>query len=392
MIVDDTVAYEPMFADLFIPIGTMLHLTAASITADQVTVQLTTTAPTMACPTCQTAATRVHSRYHRTMADLPMLQRPVEIALHVRRFFCDNSRCPRHTFCERLPDLVAVQARRTTRLQREQQRLAIDIGGEAGARLAFRQGMPVSPATLLRFARRTPLPSRRTPRVLGVDDFSLRKGQVFGTILVDLERHQPIDLLPDRSSDTLADWLTTHPGVEVISRDRSPAYADGATRGAPMAVQVADRFHLLQNLRDAVQRVLEQHLAVIIEVQTPPAVVTSIAPPEPPDQSALLANAVMSPPTASQSPSVVRTRREQRQAEGRARRHARFAQVRALHQEGQGIRAIAKQLGISRQTVRCFVRADQFPEQGQRLVQRRTLDPFLPYLREQLVQGNDNGV
>ena len=147
-----------MFENLFIPVGTRLHLTAATITPEQITVDLAATSPAMPCPRCQVSATRMHSRYQRTLADLAILQRPVCLLLHVRRFFCDNATCSQRTFCERLPDLVAVCARRTTRLRSEQRRLGLDIGGEAGARLAHRQGMPVSPATLLRLARRDPPP------------------------------------------------------------------------------------------------------------------------------------------------------------------------------------------------------------------------------------------
>jgi transposase len=122
-----------MFENLFIPVGTMLTLMAATVTADQITVHLAATAPTMPCPRCQTTAGRIHSRYQRTLSDLPVLQHPVSLFLHVRRFFCDNTACPQRTFCERLPDLVAAGARRTTRLRTEQRRLGLDIGGEAGA-------------------------------------------------------------------------------------------------------------------------------------------------------------------------------------------------------------------------------------------------------------------
>jgi transposase len=377
-----------MFEDLFIPVGTLLHMTAVTITAEQVTADLAATAPAMPCPRCQIQASCIHSHYQRTLADLPILQRSVRLVLYVRRFFCDNPTCPQRTFCERLPQLVAAGARRTTRLRTEQRRLALDVGGEAGARLAQRQGMPVSPATLLRLARRDPPPAAPTPRALGVDDFSLRKGQVFGTILVDLERHQPIDLLPDRSSDTLAAWLQSHPGVEVISRDRSTEYADGATRGAPTAVQVADRFHLLQNLREALQRVLEQHLAAIQTAQMPVVETPALPEADPSDSSAPLTDEVL---TVAALPEAPRTRQEQLQAARRARRQERYTTVRELHAQGVSIHAIARQMGISRQTVRRLVRADQFPEHGVRHPRRRKLDPFVPVLREQLAARNDNG-
>ena len=380
-----------MFENLFIPVGTRLHLTAATITPEQITVDLAATSPAMPCPRCQVSATRMHSRYQRTLADLAILQRPVCLLLHVRRFFCDNATCSQRTFCERLPDLVAVCAWRTTRLRSEQRRLGLDIGGEAGARLAHRQGMPVSPATLLRLARRDPPPPAPTPRVLGVDDFSIRKGQVFGTILVDLERHQPIDLLPERSSDTLADWLQAHPGVEIISRDRAIEYADGATRGAPDAVQVADRFHLLQNLREALQRVLDQHLGDIQAAQKASTELSHLPEAQVPQPLATLTQDTTIAASNAELPPLLHTRQEWLQAQRRERRLGRYREVRELHTQGISIHEIARQIGMSRQTVRRFLRADQFPEHGQQRPRRRKLDPFLPYLREQLAEGNDNG-
>ena len=381
-----------MFENLFVPIGTMLHMTAAIITADQVMIHLAATAPQMPCPYCQRAASRIHCRYQRSLADLPLAHRAVWLLLHVRRFFCDNDDCPQRTFCERLPALVAVGARRTTRLRTEQRRLGLDSGAEAGARLARRQGMPVSSSTLLRLARRDPPPLAPTPRVLGVDDFSLRKGQVFGTILVDLEQHRPIELLPDRSADSLANWLQAHPGVELISRDRATEYADGATRGAPTAVQVADRFHLLQNLREALQRLLDQHLATIQAAQmppiepTPPGDTELTVSPTPPVDNALIARISDQPPEL-----VPRTRQERLQAERRARRQERYQTVRLLSTEGVSIHEIARRMGISRQTVRRFVRVDQFPEISLRRVGIGKLAPVIPYLSEQLAAGNDNG-
>ncbi len=363
-------------------------MTSVTITAEHVRAELTATAPEMPCPRCQSQSRRVHSRYQRTLADLPIIQRAVRLVLHVRRFFCDEPTCEQRSFCERLPELTTANARRTTRLRTEQRHLALTVGGEAGARLAQRQGMSVSPATLLRLARREPPPSAPTPRVLGVDDFSLRKGQVFGTILVDLEQHQPIDLLPDRSSDSLATWLQSHPGVEVISRDRSVEYADGATRGAPNAVQVADRFHLLQNLRETLQRVLEQHQAVIERVHIPGDEPRPLPDPSPSEHSA---QQIDDQHDVVVLPEAPRTQREQQQAARRARRQERYSGVRELQAQGVSIHAIARRTGMSRQTIRRFLRADQFPEQGERRPRRRKLDPFVSFLSEQLAAGNDNG-
>lgn len=373
-----------MLEHLLIPPGAKLALYAASITPDGVTIELETTAAEATCPICHGSTSRVHSSYQRTLADLPLTQTPVTIQLHSRRFFCLTPACPRLTFSERLPGFVAPYARRTNRLSAEQRRLGLEIGAESGARLAQRQGMPVSPDTLLRFARREPPTLRPTPRVLGVDDFALRKGHVYGTILVDLERHTPVDLLPERSADAFAQWLLDHPGVEVISRDRGVEYVEGATRGAPNAVQVADRFHLVQNLREMLQTVLEGQQAALQAAQDSPA-------PEPTPEPASPHQEQVPIPSAPETEPAP-TRHLQQSLERRSRRYGRYSEVRELHASGVGIREIAREMGISRQTVRRFLRAEMFPERGDRRAGKSKLDPFVDYLRARLEAGQTNGL
>lgn len=373
-----------MLEHLLIPPGAKLALCAASITPAGVTIEFETTAAEATCPICHGSTSQVHSSYQRTLADLPLTQTPVTIQLHTRRFFCLTQACPRLTFSERLPGFVAPYARRTNRLSAEQRRLGLEIGAEPGARLAQRQGMPVSPDTLLRFARREPPTPRPTPRVLGVDDFALRKGHVYGTILVDLERHTPVDLLPERSADALAQWLLDHPGVEVISRDRGVEYVEGATRGAPNAVQVADRFHLVQNLREMLQTVLEGQQAALQAAQASPAPEPTPEPAQPHQEQVPIPSA----PETEPAP----TRHLQQSLERRSRRYERYSEVRELHTTGVGIREIARQMGISRQTVRRFLRAEMFPERGDRRAEKSKLDPFVDYLRARLEAGQTNGL
>ena len=326
------------------------------------------------CPTCQQPSLRVHSRYCRTARDLPVSEHAIRLLLHVRRFFCDNPACTRRTFAEPLPDLLPFRAQRTRRLTRSLQVVGTALGGKAGARLASKLRMGMSHDTLLRIVLQAEAVSPVTPRVLGVDDFALKKGRIYGTILVDLEHRQPIDLLPDRTAETFATWLREHEGVEVIARDRSTEYTRGATDGAPAALQVADRWHILKNHREALERMLNRLHADLAQLPEPTR-----------DGSA------PSPPPTSVRPLRLPSLREQaaRQA-ARDRRVARYQQVQTLSQQGVSMVQIAARLGMGRATVRKFVEAAVFPERAVQRRQPSILDPYVPYLQQRVAEGCSN--
>jgi transposase len=333
---------------------------------------VTSTQQVVPCPVCAVFTSRVHSRYTRTPADLPWGTARVRWQLRVRKFVCTNAQCPRRIFTERLPEVVAPWARRTRRLVAWLIAVGLALGGAAGMRLSRRLGCPLSRQTLLRLIRRLPLTGDRTPRVLGVDDFAFRTRQTYGTVLIDLERQQPVALLPDREAETLAQWLHAHPGVQIITRDRARAYADGARHGAPEATQVADRFHLLQNLVEALEQVFHTHRTALAAVndairrQGVPLVDGTIAVPVPP-----------APPAG-----------QEKTAQRRARRVECHHQVWALRQQGWPGHAIATHLGIGRSTVFRYLRTAALPERTRRADRGRSiLNPYKPYLLERWNAG-----
>ena len=326
------------------------------------------------CPSCGSASRRIHSNYTRKLRDLPSYGRTVMIHVAARRFRCLNAACVRKTFAERLDDAL-VSARRTKRLGDLQRYLGLALGGEAGTRLAERVALPISADTLLRMAASAVSGDSvaASPRVLAVDDWAWRRGHRYGTILVDLERNEVVDLLPDRQAETLAGWLRDHPGVEIVARDRAGAYADGIRQGAPEAIQVADRWHLLRNLGDAVQTVVgRKHVEVrrVAKQIAEEAVVAAAGAPLAPGATK---------PTAA----------EQRSRTAYARRHARYEEAARLKTAGASIKRIAVVIGAERKTIRRWLRA------GGAALWRKPrqpggLAPYHDHLDRRWTEGCDN--
>lgn len=324
------------------------------------------------CPLCQHSSQRVHSHYVRHLADLPWSTSRVEWHLRVRRFRCSTRGCRRRIFAEPLPQLVAQRTRGTVRLRQAQRQIGLALGGESGARLARHLAMPVSADTVLRLIRGAPLLPVVVPRVLGLDDWAWRRGQRYGTLLCDLERRRIIDLLPDRQADSVATWLSAHAGVEIVARDRAGAYADGIRRGAPGALQVVDRWHLLCNLSDAVQGVFARAQPVL-------------------QQAARHTRAVLLAAEAPvvEAPARQPTRAQQRRAGKQATRQARYAELAQRRAAGQSLRQIARDLGLGYKTARRWWRAGQAPRWHQPL-RPSGLDPYRPYLQQRWQEGCRN--
>ena len=353
-----------------------MHLDACTLdnAATRITLRVRSTQATARCPLCTTRARRIHSHYERTLADLPWAQYRVRLQLCVRKWFCRKRHCRRRIFTERLPTVAAPWARCTLRLAQRLIALGVALGGAAAAYLCRRWDPSVSRNTLLRLLRRLPLPFCSTPVVLGVDDFALRKRQSYGTVLIDLERRYPVALLPDRTADTLAQWLRSHPGVKVIARDRASAYAEGARQGAAGATQVADRFHLLQNLREALEQVFATHRQALEAVNAL----------ERPYPVALPAGAVAVLVPAHDIPRPAQQRAAQRQAH----RQALHTQVWVLRRQGWTATAIAQQVGLSLRTVQRDLCSTTYAGRHRRSdLGKSILNPYKPYLLERWNAG-----
>ena len=313
------------------------------------------------------------------MLDLPWQGNAVRVALTCRKFFCDNRECPRRVFAEPLPTVASRYSRKTGRLLDALRELVYLAGGEAAARIARAFGLLVSPDALLDHVKQAPVVESPTPRVLGVDDFAFRRGRRYGTILVDLEQRRPVGLLPDREPQTVASWLQGHPGVEVISRDRGATYIEGASKGAPSAVQVADRWHLLKNLGDALERLLTRHHQSLRD-----AAVTQLPQEDgPPTPLCAPQSTPPSPWHSTDNPMTDKNHRKER-------RLARFEQIKCLLQEGHSQREVARRTGYSRNTIRKAAQCDALPDIAVRLRRLHKLGPYVSHLRRRWQEGTYN--
>ncbi len=334
--------------------------------------------PTSCCPLCTQSSASIKTHYRRVLQDAPCAGRQVQLVLTVRKFYCHNAYCSQKVFTERLPTFVKPWARMTLRCSEHITSIGLATCGKGGARLAERLGIPTTRPTVLRRIMQLPDAPCASVVYLGIDDFAFRRGYRFGTILVNLESHRVVDLLPDRRAETAAQWMRQQPDLAVISRDRGREYASAAREGAPHAIQCADRFHLVKNLTEAVQVLLARCQAEILAEPKPDE-----SGQDEPDKPSITIEQWRPPEPAH----VEKTRLARR-----AGRYARYEQVVELSTQGRATKEIAGRLGLSDRTVREWLKRGTFPEAQKRRKKQSSFDPFAAYVLKRWREGEHNGL
>ena len=356
-----------------------LELESLNVETGRVSIHVGTGATRCICPVCGHGSSRVHSRYLRTVSDLPWHGISVALEVRARRFFCDEGSCERRIFCERLPE-VAARARKTNRLEGALLAIVLELGGRAGARLAAELGLLAGRDALLSRAKRTAPTGAEKVKILGIDDFAFRRGARYGTILVDLQRRRVVDLLPERSQESLVAWLERHPGVEAATRDRSNIYREALAKGAPEAIQIADRWHLMRNLAQTIEEFLLRKGPALREAAAPEAA------PEDKSDGAFGSGPIM--------PNRPRTH-DRRIEEAARKRHERLVRqwenIRRLYLAKADLRHICRVLGVSARTAYRYKDLTEPPPRRSHGRRRSVLDPYVPYLLERWGEGCRNG-
>ena len=404
----------------FLPLPAGMCMESIEKTATELVVSVVSTHPTSCCPLCSWPSSSVHSSYQRSVRDVPCGGQNVRLALTARKFFCRNDDCQRKIFTERFPTFVAPWAKMTVRLCEEIQAIGLSTSGSLGTRLAARLGISTSWMTVLRRMMDLPTSAAGSVVALGIDDFSFRRGRKFGTILVDLDLHQVIDVLAERSSQTSADWMRDHPEIDYVSRDRGKDYAQGAREGAPQAIQISDRFHLMKNFVEAIEKEVSRCYKHLRQTQVLPPPPDLPAPDEwrqAPEADAerkrlarqadkqerytqvkdWLSRGLSPKEIAQQLVMPVRTvyrwqEREdcpaqQSQRTPRVDKQERYAQIKELRLRGLSQKEIAQRLAIGVRTVQRWQGLETSQALQPRRKRRSIFDPYAAYVLSRWQQG-----
>ena len=341
------------------------------ISSDGITLHLHGKRKTAQCPECFKRSDSVHSCRRRRIQHLPCSGHTLWLVFSVRHWYCRNPACSRKIFAESLAPFAGSHQQSSQALQNLQRQLGLIAGGEAGKRAATAAGLRCSADTLLRRVINTPETKQSGAPHVGIDEWAWHRGHHYGTLIVNLDTHRPLVLLPGRDQRTLATWFRKYPEIQVVSRDRSGVYATAAREGAPQARQVADRWHLLKNIGDEPERMMYRHIPLIR------LVASELSPKK-------------SPEPEPSVPAASLRRPERLKQQIRKKRHQRWTEVMALHNKGCSFREISRITGLSRVTVSRWVGSGTFPEMSTRPPKRGLLDPWREWLKEQRESGNYN--
>ncbi len=369
-----------------LPSPSIFRLEEMSVQEKTVVFRVSSTQLQVVCPRCGQVSRKIHSHYLRTLADLPMSGLAVRLICRVRKFFCTDQDCSQRIFVERLTELAEVSARQTNRLSRIICSLAFYVGGRTGAKVTEQLAIKVSRQTLIRRILKTHPSQISVPRVIGIDDFAFRRGQVYGTLLIDLERRKAIDLIPSREAEDVAKWLRQYPQVEVVSRDRSPIYAAAVSSALPHADQIADRFHIVKNIYEVLEKILHRERKTIAQVS---------------EEMRRNANRIsrenQSPIENERFRETKKARSETeiaaekiKQSAARIRRIEKYESVKRLRGEGVSISEISRRLRMHRETVRHFLRCDAYPEVKPAFRKISPLVNYQDYIRQRWNEGCGN--
>jgi len=334
--------------------------------------------PTSCCPLCTQTSDSIKTHHRRVLRDAPCAGRQVQLVLTVRKFYCRNLYCSQKVFTERLPTFMEPRARMTIRCCKHITSIGLATCGKGGARLAARLGIQTTRPTILRRIMALPGAPASSVVYLGIDDFAFRRGYQFGTILVNLENHCVVDLLPDRRAETAAQWMRQQPDLAVISRDRGGEYASATREGASQAIQCADRFHIVKNLTEAIQVLLIRCQAEILAEKKPDA------PSQDEQNKPIISIEEWRPPEPAHVEKVRLARR--------AGRYARYQHVVELSKQGIATKEIARRLGMSDRTVRDWLKQGAFPEAQKRRKKQSSFDSFAASVLKRWQDGEHNGL
>jgi transposase len=339
-----------------------LSIKGIEVTSKQVDIKAQSLQKESACPCCGVLSKSIHSHYERTLLDLPWADYGVRVHVAVRRFRCGEKACEREVFTERFTTWISSYARRMARAWELIKCLSIETSCRSTARISKAIHLPVSSSATLRKLHILDLPELKRASIIGVDDFAFTRSQSYGTLVVDLETNHPIDLLPDRTAPTLATWLKAHPEVTIIARDRSTEYANGISQGAATATQVLDRWHLLKNLTEALERVVQQEQKAI---------------------KTLAKSWGIQPRQRTKNEELARE-------QSRQQRQQRYQAIRSLHEKGRNLSEIQRELGFHPSTIRRAVAGDALPERQANHTAPSILQPFIGYLEQRWSEGCRN--